>query len=74
MQNQSVFIELLETLEVWTNALDSGYDVDVVYMDCSKAFDSVLSIFKYWPYRTNVASYLPTEIRSKVVRFKITTT
>ena len=45
MQNQSVFIELLETLEVWTNALDSGYDVDVVYMDCSKAFDSVLSIF-----------------------------
>jgi len=34
---KSCFTNLRETLEVWTNALDSGYDVDVDY---SKAFES----------------------------------
>jgi len=36
----SCFTNLLKTLEVRTDALDSGYDVDVVYLDYSKAFDS----------------------------------
>ena len=36
-----LFTNLLETFENWTDALDSGYDVDVVYLDYSKAFDSV---------------------------------
>ena len=35
------FTNLLETLEAWTDAVDSGYDVDVIYLDYSKAFDSV---------------------------------
>ena len=30
---KSCFTNLLETLKVWTDALDSGYDVDVVYLD-----------------------------------------
>jgi len=38
---KSCFTNLLETLEVWTDALDAGYDFDVVYLDYSKAFDSV---------------------------------
>ncbi len=32
---------LLETLEFWTDALDSGYGVDIIYLDYSKAFDTV---------------------------------
>ena len=32
---------LLESLEAWTQALDEGYGVDVIFLDYRKAFDSV---------------------------------
>ena len=32
---------LLEVLEAWTRILDSGYGVDVIYLDYKKAFDTV---------------------------------
>ena len=38
---KSCFKNLLETLEAWTNAVNSGYDVDVIYLVYSKAFDLV---------------------------------
>ena len=38
---KSCFTNLLETFEDWTAAVDQGYGVDVVYLDYSKAFDSV---------------------------------
>ena len=31
----------METLEDWTKALDTGYDIDVIYLDYKKAFDMV---------------------------------
>ena len=31
----------METLEDWTKALDSGYGIDVIYLDYQKAFDTV---------------------------------
>jgi len=34
-------IQLLEVLDKWTGILDIGGDVDVVYLDLAKAFDSV---------------------------------
>jgi len=37
----SCFTNLLESLEAWTLAVDLGCDVDVIYLDNSKAFDSV---------------------------------
>ena len=33
---------LLESLENWTKAPDDGFGLDIVYLDCRKAFDSVL--------------------------------
>ena len=33
--------QLLITLEVWTNILDSGVSLDCIYLDFKKAFDSV---------------------------------
>jgi len=36
-----VLSNLVETLEAWTDAVDTGYDVDAIYLDCAKAFDSV---------------------------------
>ena len=41
VSKRSCFTNLLESLEAWTLAVDSGYGVDVIYLDYSKAFDSV---------------------------------
>jgi len=38
---KSCFNNLLETFEAWTDAVDSGFGVDVIYLDYSKAVDSV---------------------------------
>jgi len=40
-KGRSCLTNLLETLESWTQALDDGYGLDVVYLDYRKAFDSV---------------------------------
>jgi hypothetical protein len=34
-------LQLLEALDKWTEAIDKGTDVDVIYMDFQKAFDKV---------------------------------
>ena len=34
--------QLLDTLDLWTEALDAGSGVDAIYMDFRKAFDSIL--------------------------------
>jgi len=41
MQHRSCLTNLLEALEAWTEALDEGLGVDVLFLDCRKAFDSV---------------------------------
>ena len=33
--------QLLEVLDKWTDILDKGGDIDVIYLDLAKAFDSV---------------------------------
>ncbi len=38
---RSTTLQLLAVMEIWTEALDKGYDIDVVYMDYMKAFDTV---------------------------------
>ena len=39
--DRSCLTNLLETLEKWTEYLDAGYGLDVVYLDYRKAFDTV---------------------------------
>ena len=41
IRGRSCLTNLLESLEQWTQALDRGYEVDVLYLDYKKAFDSV---------------------------------
>lgn len=41
-KNKSVSTQLIETLDDWTEAIESKRYVDVIYFDISKAFDSVL--------------------------------
>ena len=37
---RSCLLNLLETPEIWTSAMEEGYDVDVIYLDYQKAFDT----------------------------------
>ena len=41
MNNRSCLTNLLETLEQWTQALDDGYEIDAIFLDYQKAFDTV---------------------------------
>ena len=38
---KSCITQLLETLEVITDAMDQGYDVDIIYLDYIKTFDKI---------------------------------
>ncbi|CAM1307199.1 ARSA (predicted) [Pycnogonum litorale] len=41
VKGRSCNTQLLEAMDTWTELLDSGSSVDVIYMDFQKAFDSV---------------------------------
>ena len=41
ISGRSTSLQLLTVLEEWTKALDMGYTVDCIYIDCKKAFDTV---------------------------------
>ena len=40
-KNRSTILQLLTVMNEWTEALDDGIQIDTVYLDFSKAFDSV---------------------------------
>jgi hypothetical protein len=42
MKGKSCFTQLLESMQQWTSSLNDAYPIDVVYLDFSKAFDSVV--------------------------------
>ena len=41
ISGKSCITQLLEFMEDITESIDNGKDVDIVYLDCSKAFDNV---------------------------------
>ena len=41
LKGKSCQLQLLESLEDWTSALDSGSDVDIIFYDFKKAFDTL---------------------------------
>ena len=41
MSGRSTVLQLIKVLDEWTEALDNGSEIDVVYMDFKKAFHKV---------------------------------
>ena len=41
IKKRSCATQLLEVLDYWTSILDDGYNLDIIYLDFAKAFDSV---------------------------------
>ena len=44
---KSCITQLLETLEEITDAMDQGFDVDIIYLDYTKAFETKIRINTY---------------------------
>ena len=73
---KSCFTNLLVTFEDWTRTLDQGYGVDVIYLDYSKAFDSVphqrlLCKLKAYGIRGNLLSWLSNFLLNRLQRVTI---
>ncbi len=61
LSGRSSTLQLLKVLDIWTKALDEGWDIDIIYMDYMKAFDTV-------PHKrllSKLSSYKFTEQMSK---------
>ena len=58
MMSRSCTTQLLEVLDIWSRLLDEGDNVDVVYLDFAKAFDTV-------PHRRMMNKLYSYEIRGK---------
>jgi len=41
LSGQSCLTNLLEAFDAWTRLLDKGYEIDVIYLEYQKAFNTV---------------------------------
>ena len=54
---RSTVLQMLRVLDIWTEMIDQGGSLDIIYCDFMKAFDKVphkrllLKIEKIWHYR-----------------------
>ena len=60
---RSTTLQLLRALEDWTAELDSGNEVDIIYIDFQKAFDSVphkrpLRIIEFYGIRGKTLNWI----------------
>ena len=47
VQGRSCLTNLLQSLKDWTFSLDNGHEVDVVFLDFQKAFDTGVTIASF---------------------------
>ena len=70
---KSCITQLLETLEEITDAMDQGYDVDIIYVDYTKAFDKIPHkrlLKKLWGYgiRGKIYSWIKDFLKNRTQR------
>lgn len=62
ISGRSTALQLLKVLDIWTEAIDCGFSVDVIYMDFMKAFDTV-------PHRRLVAKLSGFKINGNIIKW-----
>ena len=63
ISGRSAVLQLIRCLDEWTEALDRGEDIDVIYLDYQKAFDTVphrrlLAKVKSYGFTQNIEEWL----------------
>ena len=57
IKGRSTVLQLLKVMDIWTESLESGGQIDVIYTDLEKAFDKVPHkrlISKLYSYKINI--------------------
>ena len=70
MRERSCVTQLLESIEKWTEMIEQGYSVDVVYLNFQKAFDTVphqrlMSKIYNYGIRGNVLTWIEDFLKSR---------
>ena len=76
VRGRSCLTNLLEAFESWTRLLDEGYEVDVIYLDYSKAFDSVshkglLTKLKFYEISGELYSWIESFLSGRKMRVQV---
>ena len=72
-EKRSCVYQLLECMEAWTSLLDEGTDIDILYFDFSKAFDSVphvrlIAKLQAYGIGSNVLSWIHDSLKDRKQR------
>lgn len=73
---RSCLTNLLETFEAWTESLDIGFDVDAIFLDYQKAFDTVphrrlIHKMKAYGIRSSVVNWIEDFLRDREMRVAV---
>ena len=76
IKGRSTVLQLLKVLDEWTESLQSGGQIDVIYTDFEKAFDKVphkrlLSKLKSYKINGNIIKWIESFLLSRKQRVKI---
>ena len=76
-KNRSCLTDLLETLEEWTEAIDNGYSLDILFLDYQKAFDTVphhrrlMEKLRWYGIHTSLLSWICEFISKRSMRVNV---
>ncbi len=75
-KRRSCETQLLESLDHWTKSLNEGYNIDIDYMDISRAFDSVphpkmLTVLQNIGLKGNVFNWIEDFLSKRTQRVKV---
>ena len=76
MKGRSTSLQLLKLMDIWSEAVDNGYEVDVLYTDFEKAFDKVNHkklLYKLNKYGVNdsVVKWIEDYLKSRRFQVKV---
>ena len=76
MKGRSTVLQLLKVLDEWTELLESGGQVDVIYTDFEKAFDKVphkrlISKLRSYKINDKIVNWIESFLKSRKQRVKI---
>ena len=73
LPGRSTVLQLLNVLDQWTEAIDNGFYVDVIYCDLMKAFDKVphkrlLKVLKYYCIPSKIVDWIESFLTNRKQR------
>ena len=71
MKGRSTMLQLLKTLAIWTEAIDNGNNIDVIYMDFMKAFNTVphrrlMKKIQAYNINTNITAWINSFLQGRI--------